>query len=517
MIHPRLRALFRHKITQNVLALYWVQVATFVVPLITLPYVSRVLAPSQFGLVLFSQSFSIFLTLLIDWGFTPYGVRQVATDRDDRQALTNTVARTRTAQLLMVVFSVPITLVVLVLVPKFGQHPEFLVMAWVAAASAGLMPNWYFVGAERVRLTASVQLGFRILGAALTFVFVTAATDGWIVMALYTASSIGMWVVSDFLVYRRLPFRLDGVRAGMVAVRESGQLFVGTIAISLLSTFNVVLLGLLLPSTQVAQFATSERVVRICQAVLGPIGVPVYPRVTALQASGRPDRARRLVAIATALIAAGAISLALVIGVFAPLWIHIVFGERFVREGAPILRILVLLLPLMIFGSFSAMWLMTLHRDRLLVRIALVAGLLNVALGSTLTPLVGLQGMAWSVVIATSVRVAGLFVAVYRIRDPAQALFVRRRHPGTVEAPLLHPGARLAEIRPSLHPGARLAEIRPRLHPGARLLLPITLEPNGVPAESVPAAENPPDRLEPGPIRTRGGTEISVSSNQGLG
>ena len=413
MIYPRLRVLLRHKITQNVLALYWVQVATFVVPLVTIPYVSRVLAPSQFGLVLFSQSFSIFLTLLIDWGFTPYGVRKVAADRYDPEALTNTVARTRTAQLLMVAVSVPFTLGALVLIPKFSQHPEFLVLAWVAAASAGLMPNWYFVGAERFRVTASAQLGFRILGAALTFVFVSSPNQGWIVMALYTASSIGMWLVSDALVYSRHPFRLDGLRAGLVAVRESGQLFVGTIAVSLLSTFNVVLLGLFLASAQVAQFATSERLVRTCQTVLGPITVAVYPRLALLQSSGRPGRARTLVAIATTLVAGVALALTFVLGVFAPLWIHLLFGKRFVHEGTPILRILVLLIPLMIFGSFSAMWLMTLHRDRLLVRIALVAGLLNVALGGTLTPLVGAQGMAWSVVIATFVRTSALFVAVY--------------------------------------------------------------------------------------------------------
>lgn len=478
MIYPRLRALLRHRITQNVVALYGVQAATFVVPLLTLPYVSRVLAPSQFGLVLFSQSFSIFLMLFVDWGFTPYGVRRVAVDRDDPEALANTVARTRTAQLMMAAASMPVTLVILIVVPKFNQHPVFLIMAWVAAVSTGLMPNWYFVGAERVRPTAIVQLGFRVLGAALTFALVSGPNDGWIVMTFYTGSAIGMWLFSDALVYRRVPFRLLGIRAGLVAIRESGRLFIGTIAVSLLSTFNVLLLGLFVSVAQVAQYATSERIVRTWEQILGPIGVSVYPRLAHLQAAGRRERARRLATLAFAATAVIALAVAFVFGVFAPVWIHLIFGERFVHRGAPILRILVLLIPLTVFGYFSAVWLMTLHRDRYLVRGAIFAGLLNVALGCILVPLDGPQGMAWSVVIATSVRAGSNFVAVCRIRG-AEAFFTRRGSDAGTR-PMLHPGARLAEIRPSLHPGARLAEIRPSLHPGARLSLPAMLEADGL-------------------------------------
>ncbi|HLY51353.1 MAG TPA: flippase [Solirubrobacteraceae bacterium] len=430
MIYPRLRAVLKHRVTRNVLALSWVQVATFVVPLVTIPYVSRVLGPSQFGLVLFAQGWSIFLMLLIDWGFTPWGVREVAAERNDPDALADTVARVRTAQLLMAAVSLPVTFAVLLLVPKFNLHPLFLVFAWVAAISAALTLNWYFVGAERAPLVAVVQLGFRVVGAGLTFVFVKAVNDGWIVMALYTASSIGMWVVSDALVYRRLPFRLVGVRAGLRAVGDSGRLFVGTIAVSLLSTFNVVLLGLFVTSARVAQFGSSERIVRTWGQLLGPVTAAVYPRLTFLQASGRPDRARKLAAITTVVVGGTAIFVALVLGIFAPLWIRLIFGPKFVTHSAPILRILVVLIPFTVLGFLSGTWLMTLHNDRELVRIAVFAGVLNVVLGCILVPLMGPVGMAVSVVIATGLRASSLLVAVWRIRDPAQALFTRGRRAG---------------------------------------------------------------------------------------
>jgi polysaccharide transporter, PST family len=445
MIPRRLRGLLGHRISQNVLALYGMQAATFVVPLLTLPYVSRVLGPSAFGLVLFSQSFSIFLTLFVDWGFTPFGVWTIAAEREDMHAVEGTVARIRTAQLLMVAFSIPVAIACLALIPKFTHHPGFLALAWLAAVTTALMPNWFFVGTERVRLTATIQLGFRAIGAALTFVLVQNRSDAWIVMALYTMTSIGMWIVSDALVYRRVRFRLCGIRAGLVAIRESGRVFVGTVGVSLLSTFNVVLLGLFVPSAQVAQYATGERIVRTWEQVLGPIGTAVTPRMAFLQVSNRPDRARRLWRIAMVVIGGAGLFVAVILGVFAPLWIRIIFGPKYVEHSAPILRILVLLIPANIVGYLTIVWLIPQGRDRTVLNIATAAGVLNVALGCTLVPLIGPEGMAWSVVTAQMLAACALVVAVYRIRDPDKALFRHGRGANGHAPPAWDPGGDAAD------------------------------------------------------------------------
>jgi O-antigen/teichoic acid export membrane protein len=129
--------------------------------------------------------------------------------------------------------------------------------------------------------------------------------------------------------------------------------------------------------------------------------------------------------------------LAVVLAVFAPVWIRILFGPKYVQESAAILRILVLTIPAAGVSYFMSLWLMTLHREQSLVRIAVVAGVLNVALGSILSSLMGPQGMAWSVVTVQFVAAGGTLLAVSRIRDPRIALFVRRR--AGSEAPVTWP------------------------------------------------------------------------------
>ncbi len=442
MIRNALRRTVRHQISRNIVALSWVQVATFIVPLVTLPYISRVLGPSRFGLVIFAQGFSVFLTLLVDWGFTPYGTRAVAADRNDPEALTNTVARIRGAQLLMAAASAPLALGALLVVPKFHDHPVFLALAWLGGVASALAPVWYFVGVERVRALAILQLGFRIIGAALTFLLVERPGDAWIVLTLYTASSFGMWASADLMLYRRIPFRLRGLRRAATAVRDAGHLFIGTVGASLFSSFNVVLLGLFVPSAAVAHFGAGERIIRSSEQILAPIGTAVYPRLAFLQSTQQHDRARRLVKIAFFVVGGVATLLALVFAVFAPTWIRLLFGARFVHASVPILRILVLLIPSNIIGGVAAVWLMTLHKDRILVRIVVGAGLLNVVLGCILCPLFGPQGMAWSVVVAQFAAAGAALIAVYRMRDSGSALFTRALgHQAPVEAAPAEPRA----------------------------------------------------------------------------
>src|SRR5512132_880740 len=102
----RILIAIRHPVGQNVIGLYAMQLAQFIVPLVTLPYVARVLEPSAFGLVVFSQGFALLLVVFIDWGFGFTGTRSAAENQTDPDGLSNIVHRVRGAQVLLAAMSV---------------------------------------------------------------------------------------------------------------------------------------------------------------------------------------------------------------------------------------------------------------------------------------------------------------------------------------------------------------------------------------------------------------------------
>lgn len=415
---------------RNAIALYWMQLATFIVPLITVPYLARVLRPSAFGLVVFSQGFAFVLVVLIDWGFGFIGLRSTAESQTDADHLSAVVQRVRGAQLLLSMVSIPVVLGALLFVPKMSQHPEFLLLAWVAAAATGLNPGWYFIGTERVPLIALIQLAFRVGGAALTFALVKGPGDAWIVMALFAASSVGSLAAADIIMYRRVEFRLPQWRLSVGEIRGATMIFVGTLAATLYTSFNVVLLGLFEPSAAVAHFGAAERIVRVAITVIAPLSMVVSPRFIALQAAGEHERARRLLITVAAAAAVPGLLLTVGLELFAPLIIRVIYGHRFVHASVPILRVLVLIIPVNLVGVVFGAWLITLHQDRLVAMIVLRAGIANVILGCVLTPVFGPIGMAWSVIAAeASAAVSGIYTVKRRSRRAQVPVLAGSAHP----------------------------------------------------------------------------------------
>jgi PST family polysaccharide transporter len=321
----------------------------------------------------------------------------------------------------------------LLFVPKMTRHPEFLVLAWVAAAAMGLSPGWFFLGTEKMRVMTLIQLSFRVLAAVLTLVLVKGPGDAWIVMVLFAGSAVGSLAAADMMMYRGgVKFRLPQWRVSVREIRGATTIFVSTIAVTLYTSFNVVLLGLFEPSASVAHFGAAERIVRVAITVLGPIGAAVIPRLTALQAAGERERARRLLTITVAASAIPALLLTAGLALFAPVIVRVLYGHRFVHSSVPILRVLVLLIPLDVTGVVFGLWLMTLHQDRLIARIVVCAGIGNVVLGCLLTPLFGPIGMAWSVIAAEAIGAVGGFLTVRRNRRRAHgaALATSAQVPG---------------------------------------------------------------------------------------
>jgi PST family polysaccharide transporter len=415
----RLRTALRHPISKNVISLYWLQIAQFLVPVVTLPYVARVLEPSSFGLVVFSQGFAFVLILFIDWGFGFTGTRSVAEGQNDPDVLARTVQRVRGGQLLLAAMSLPVTVAGALFVARLHDHPGFVALAWVAAVASALVPSWFFIGIEQPRVVARVQLTLRAVGAALTFLLVRGPGDAWIVMALFTASSVAGWAAGDLMMYRKVRFLRPALRGSLTEIRHASALFVGMVGAALYGTFNVLLLGVLRGPLDVAHFGAAERIVRVSLTMLSPIGMAVLPRLISLQAAGRRERARRLLVTTMAGTAVPVLLYTAGLVILAPTIITIIYGHDFVDTSAPILRVLALIIPVGLTGVSFGAWLITQHRDRICTIIVIVAGLFNLALGSVLTLAYGPLGMAWSVVAAEAVAALGGFmVVVYDSRHP---------------------------------------------------------------------------------------------------
>jgi PST family polysaccharide transporter len=400
-----LTRLFRQTLFQNIMSLYGLQVFTYIVPLITIPYLARVLGAPGWGRLAFAQAFGGYLVLVMGFGFGLSATREVARYRDDRESLAAILSSVVAAKALLAIVSVGLALFVAGWISGF-KHQSVLLWAsifWAVAQS--FHPAWFFQGLERMRLVAVLDISAKGLATIGIFMLVRSADAGWKVLVLQGFFSLCSAAIAFALIYRNLPLRLPTRLAIWNTLRQGSSIFLLQGAVSFYTLGNAFILGLFAPSQFVGYYAGAEKISRASLSLLGPIGQAFYPRISHIAHRSRTEAAA-LARIGLFLSGIGGILLSLLVFVGAAPLVHLVLGPGF-DATIPVLRILSLLPALVALNQVLGLqWMLPLGLDRSLSTIVVGAGILNVLLAVLLASRYGQIGMAWSVVTAET------FVAV---------------------------------------------------------------------------------------------------------
>ncbi len=410
----RIAGTARHPMTQNAAAMYAVQAVTTILPLVTLPWLARALGPAELGRVFLSQAFAVLLGILVGYGFLLSGSRDIARERDDRDAMQRTLAGVLGGQVILVAIGTVAGLVALVGVAEFRADPRLVVFAWFMGVAQGLNPAWFLLGIERVKAVAFNEVVMRSLSAVAIVLLVRDSGDGLLVLWIWSIANVAVTVGLTRLVLREVAIRWSSLSEGWRVLRKGWALFIGTGSSALTSSGTVFTLGLVVSTTQVALYASAQRLISAAARATSPIGTVTYPRVNRLVATGREDRAQRLSSLT--LLATGGISScgAAFLIALAPELVDVLFGSRY-QAITPILRALALTLPLHAVAiTLSRQWLLPRGHDRVSTGINLGAGAMSIVATVVVGGTAGTLAAVWTLVAIQAGLVAALTFAIWR-------------------------------------------------------------------------------------------------------
>jgi PST family polysaccharide transporter len=400
-------------LARNVGSLYGVQFANYLLPLITIPYLTRVLGVATWGLVAFAQAFGAYASIGIEYGFHLSATREVARNRNSRDELANLVAGVMGAKLVLAAAAVILAVFLKSLIPLFRQHPAFLWAAvfWAVAQSFSML--WYYQGFEKMRLVAVLDVVGKAAATAAIFILIHHPGDGWKVLALQGGGALLSVAVATALVYRQIPFRLPGWRLVRNTLRMGWSMFLFRGSMSLYGAGNAFILGLFASPEAVGFYAGAERLARALMGLLVPIHQSLYPRISNLVHHNRPA-ANRLARSSVFLMSFTGAVLSLAAFLSAPWAVPFILGKSF-AASVPVLEILAALPLLDALGNmFGVLWMVPLGLDRQFNRVVLTGGALNLVLAVILAPRFTQLGMAAAVVMTEIFVTLTLYVTLRR-------------------------------------------------------------------------------------------------------
>ncbi len=375
------------------------QAANYLLPLVTLPYITRVVGPSNYGLIEFASVTTVYFSALVSYGFVFTATRKVAELQNRYNRISTIYSVVQQTKLILLVLAALSFAILLLTVPQYRNELRLMLCAFPFVIGWALYPDFLFQGRQDLGVIALANLLVKSLGAVLIFVLLQEPEQFYFVLAINSSTQLAAAAVTILYARKKYPWlKFSWQRWRLVkAYLFSGFYMFASMFFTRLYVFGSILfLGFLLPPAQLGLFAAALKLITVAQNFLVmPLGNSLYPHLSNLLKTDSSKYLSERKRFRNYLIAAGALA-ALVTVVGKDLLIGLFFGEDY-ADAAPLLA---LMAPVFIFtaiGHFSLkQGLMVLKADKENLSAVLITGALSVILNYLLIQWQGLYGAAWA-------------------------------------------------------------------------------------------------------------------------
>lgn len=388
------------------------QVLAVITPLITAPYIARVLGPDNNGIYTYTFSIVNYFVVFASLGIEAYGNRLVAQAKSKGKSTLDYAF----CSVFWMHFIVAVIAVALYLVYAFlfaGEYRTIALYQSIWVISALIDVNWLFFGLEEFRITVIRNLAIKLLTVVSIFVFVNNKTD----LNVYTlVMGLGTLISNSFLwiiIKRYVSFKRVLWKDIIKHLKPLSILFVAVVATSIYRMIDKVMLGWFSDMSSLGSYEYADKMIKLVITIITALGTVMLPRMSALYAEGKDKEAARYMKSTSQFIFVISFALAFGLAGISNEFMPLLLGPGY--DGSVVLtKVLCISLPIMGWNNLiRTQVLMPKEKDRVYTIAVWVGAIVNILLNFILINLFGPIGAAVATVIAYGI--VGVF-QTYPIR-----------------------------------------------------------------------------------------------------
>ena len=336
----------KRKIVQNTAMLYILSIAKMVFPLIVLPYLTRVLSVSCYGVVTYVKAVMQYMQLIVDFGFILSGTKDIVMAEGDKDSIDREIGNIFMAKLLLVGIAFACLGSITPFIQILRENVLFTFLSFAVVALTAFLMDFYFRGIERMEIITIRFVVMKGLATALTFVFVR--DDGsimWIPILDILGSLVAIVLVWIELKKFNVHLKPQGLRAALKKLKESWIYFFSNMATTAFNALNTILIGIYINATDVAYWGICMQLIGAVQSLYTPITNGIYPEMMRTKDRGL---IRKMLVVFLPIVCIGC-----VITFFIAKYVLLIVGGSEYILAENILR---LLIPVLFFSFLSILY-----------------------------------------------------------------------------------------------------------------------------------------------------------------
>ena len=258
------------------------QVFTILFPLLTYPYLLRVIGLELYGVIVFAQSIIIYISLVINFGFNMSSAKDVAIHKEDKEKLSRIVSTTYISKFILWVICGVGYLIVITTFDFFREYYWVYFLSYLLTFNELLLPTWFFQGIEKMKYITIVNVSSRLVFVAAIFLFVKEKSDYLYVPLLNGIGAIVAGLLALYIVFKKegVQFWLSSIYGIREDYKRSFPLFVSSISTQIYLNVNKLVVGSCLGMSEVAIYDIGEKVLHLMKLPIQMVAQATFPKIS---------------------------------------------------------------------------------------------------------------------------------------------------------------------------------------------------------------------------------------------
>ena len=267
------------------------QMLLIIIPLISAPYISRVLGAERIGIQTYTYSIATQFALFTKMGIDNHGIRTISGLRDDKIRMSEEFWNIYSLQRMFAIFVTIAYFVYLIFISEEFFYIKLIQSSIVISSFFDI--SWFFFGIEQFKITVTRNSVARLVTLVLIFVFVKNQNDLWKYSLIIASSSlINHLILHAFLprfVNKQTKINLSEIKKHLKPVLI---LFIPVLAVHLYITMDKIMLGMMSNMREVGFYNNAEKINNMPMGFIVAFGTVMMPRVSYLVEKGKDDLIR---------------------------------------------------------------------------------------------------------------------------------------------------------------------------------------------------------------------------------
>lgn len=375
-------------------------VTSLLFPLITFPYVSRILMPEGIGLVNFYQSIIQYIVLLSSLGIPMYAIRETAKCRDDKQKCSITTLEILSLHFILTFIGYLIVFILCCSVSEIKNNITLFLILSAQLFFTVIGCDWFYQGVEDFKYITIRSIIVRILSVIFLFIFVKSRED-ILLYGIYCVAGIYAGNIFNFIRLRKyLDFSIIRKLKPFRHLKPALKIFVLNLITSLYVNLNSVMLGFIKGPESVGFFSAATKITQLLLGLTNALGTVMLPRLSNLIANNNYTEFNRLSNIAIKFMFAVTLPLSIAVIMLADNLILLLSGNAYI-ESIPTLQIIsFIIFAIGLSGVLGIQILYPQGKESIVIKSTAVGAVINLLLNFILIPKFSHHGAAVATLLA---------------------------------------------------------------------------------------------------------------------